>query len=128
MKKTRVAEEPANFLLHYKIWMETPDGESILGDGKWQLLKVIDEEGSLMNAVNKLGISYRKTWDKLKSIEKLLGVPLLEKTRGGQGGGSSILSPYGKKIVQAFDHFHQKMDGQFKKAFEEFKSELSSGI
>lgn len=110
--------------LNYKIWLSTKSGENILGDGKWQILKAIEEHGSLMAATEALGLTYRRTWGNLKKIEKILGVSLLEKSRGGASGGSTHLSTEGKKMVNAFDKFHTKYDKLLNKAFDEFLSDL----
>ena len=55
--------------LQHKMWLETADGEGILGDGKWQILRAVDQEGSLTAACQKLGLTYRRTWGDLKKIE-----------------------------------------------------------
>lgn len=112
--------------LHYKIWFTDKDENGILGDGKYKILKAIDESGSLMSACEKLGLTYRRTWNDLKSIEKRLGFPLLEKTRGGTDGGSTILTPAGKKLIRAFDNFHENMDEIMQHHFELLKQQLLS--
>jgi molybdate transport system regulatory protein len=112
---------------NYKIWLETKDEKGILGDGKWKLLKAIDETGSLKAAMDKLDLSYRKTWNNLKQIEKRLGFPILETSRGGHEGGNTCLTQEGKGIVKAFDNFHKEFDVQIKKAFDSFVKELSAG-
>lgn len=106
------------------MWLETPDGEGILGDGKWKILKTVEQEGSLTAACHKLGITYRRTWGDLKKIEQQLGFPLLNRVRGGKEGGASELSDQGKKLVQAFDRFHQDVDEKISHAFEEFRSNM----
>lgn len=112
--------------LNYKIWLSGEDDKGILGDGKWQILKAIEECGSLTAACKKLNLTYRRTWGDLKKIEQMLGFPLLEKSRGGVEGGTSQLSPRGKKLVTAFDAFHQSVDGTIQQAFDSLKSELSN--
>ncbi len=116
----------SNIKLNYKIWLETSDNEGILGDGKWILLKTINETGSIKNAVDKLGWSYRKTWNSLKQIEKLLGFNILEKSRGGADGGNTNLTPEGQKLVKAFDNFHSEFDKQIQIAFEKFWKDFES--
>jgi molybdate transport system regulatory protein len=74
-----------------------------MGDGKWGILKAIEEHGSLKAATDALGITYRRTWGDLKAIEEKLGVALLEKTRGGASGGQTQLTKEGLKLVAAFD-------------------------
>lgn len=112
--------------LHYKIWFTDQNEKGILGDGKWKILKAIDETGSLTAACEKLGITYRRTWNDLKTIEKQLGFALLEKSRGGAEGGSTSLTPEGKKLISAFDDFHEKMDVIMQQHFTELKKTLIS--
>ncbi len=108
----------------YKIWFATIDGKGVLGDGKWKILKKIDEAGSLTAACEQLGITYRRTWNDLKKIEKMLGIQLLETERGGAEGGSTKLSEQGHKVVAAFDNFHKRMDFLMLEEFKILKSEL----
>lgn len=111
-------------ILQHKMWLETGEGEGILGDGKWQILKAVENEGSLSAACQKLGLTYRRTWGDLKKIEQQLGFPLLNKTRGGKEGGMSELSEQGKSLVEAFDMFHKDVDEKISRAFEAFREKL----
>jgi molybdate transport system regulatory protein len=106
-----------NLKPEYKVWFSSPQGNGILGDGKWKILKQIDESGSLVGACEHMGITYRRTWNDLRKIEKMLGFQLLESMRGGQEGGSTRLSPEGRRLVKAFDIFHQRMDKIMQKEF-----------
>ena len=98
--------------IRYKFWLETREGESIMGDGTWELLQLIRSEGSLMAAVQKKGYSYRKTWNKLKDIENKLGFALLEKQRGGSSGGSSMLTEKAESLIGDFELLHRKSEVQ----------------
>jgi molybdate transport system regulatory protein len=114
--------------LKYKIWLETEDKDGVLGDGKWYLLKAIDETGCLNDAIKKLGLSYRKTWDNLVKIEETLGFKLLEKQRGGASGGQTTLTKEGKAIVRAFDKFHEKYDDIISTGLQEMRDEILEKI
>jgi molybdate transport repressor ModE-like protein len=107
---------------NYKIWLETEDHVSVLGDGKWLLLKAIRDTGSLKAAVDKLGFTYRRTWNDLKRIEKKLGFPILCKIRGGKDGGMTSLTDEGLRIVDLFERFHAAFDIKFKKELEKIIS------
>lgn len=109
--------------LNYKFWLSDLNGKGIMGDGKWMILKKIEETGSLMAATEALGITYRKTWGDLKKIEAALGFNLLEKTRGGKEGGQTVLTEKGKKLVQAFTLFHNRIEQDIKVAFDAFIKE-----
>jgi len=115
-----------NLKPEYKIWFSSLQGEGILGDGKWKILKQIDECGSLVRACEQLGITYRRTWNDLRKIEKMLGFNLLETIRGGPDGGSTMLSPEGRRLVKSFDIFHQRMDKMMNKEFARLLDDLNS--
>ncbi len=112
--------------LDYKIWLADKDGNGILGDGKWRMLKMIGEKGSLKAACEELGYTYRRTWGNIKKIEDFFGFPLLEKHRGGAEGGSMALTEEGKLLVRAFDKFHSGADTLIQKGFIKFLDDISN--
>jgi molybdate transport repressor ModE-like protein len=114
--------------LNYKIWLETDDHVGVLGDKKCELLRAIAETGSLNDAMKKLGLTYRKTWDNLKKIETELGFALIKPTRGGAEGGNTVLTLEGKIIVAAFEKFHQEYDEIIAEGFERILRELKQNI
>jgi molybdate transport system regulatory protein len=114
--------------LNYKIWLETSEHVGVLGDKKCELLKAIDETGSLNDAMKKLGLTYRKTWDNLKKIESELGFPLIKPTRGGAEGGSTVLTLEGRIIIAAFERFHSEFDSIILRGFEAILEDLKQKI
>jgi len=125
--ETKFSSKIPGIQLHYKIWMSDDKENGILGDGKWQFLKLINEKGSLKAACDELGYTYRRTWGNLQKIEKFFGFPLLEKHRGGSEGGSTTLTEEGRRLVQTFDKFHASVDAVIQKGFANFLSELQRG-
>lgn len=101
------------------------EGKGIMGDGKWKILKAIEEHGSLKAATEALGLTYRRTWGDLKEIEEALGFSLLDKSRGGKEGGNTSLTAEGKNLVLAFDQFHDKIDSVMETAFIELQQKLN---
>jgi molybdate transport system regulatory protein len=114
--------------LNYKIWLETSGHVGVLGDKKCELLRAIDETGSLNDAMKKLNLTYRKTWDNLKKIETELGFQLIKPTRGGAEGGSTVLTLEGRIIIAAFEKFHQQYDAIIQNGFETILNELKLSI
>jgi len=51
---------------------------------------------------------------------------LLEKHRGGSDGGRTGLTEEGKRLVRAFDTFHNTVDTHIQKGFEKFIGELNN--
>lgn len=99
-----------DIFLKFKVWLENTKGQGILGDGKFELLEMIDKYGSLSAAADKMGISYRKAWGNVKEAEEKLGFLLVEKHRGGAHGGSSVLTPEGKKLIEAYKELLTEFD------------------
>jgi molybdate transport system regulatory protein len=117
-----------NLRLNYKIWLETTEQIGVLGDKKCELLRAIDETGSMNDAMKKLGLTYRKTWDNLKRIEQVLGFPLIKPTRGGAEGGSTVLTLEARIIIAAFEKFHSQYDSIIQQGFETILTELKQKI
>ena len=101
----------------FKLWLSSRDVEGVFGDGKWRLLKAIDEEGSLNAASKSLQISYRKAWGDLKKAQDALGVNLVEKQRGGVLGGRTTLTRQGKQWVEAYTRFRGDIEKAVEKAY-----------
>ncbi|NOU47660.1 MAG: LysR family transcriptional regulator [Bacteroidales bacterium] len=114
--------------LNYKIWLETSENVGILGDKKCELLKAIDETGSLNDAMKKLGLTYRKTWDNLHKIENELGFALIHPTRGGVDGGKTELTLESRIIIAAFEKFHAEYDAIIRNGFDEILSEMKQNM
>ncbi len=117
-------ESSPRLKLNYKLWIETEDGDGVLGEGKWKLLKAIHKTGSLKAAVEARGLAYRQTWENLKKIEQKLGFKLVEKHRGGEKGGQTVLTSKGEKVVAFFDHLYTKTEPDIHHLFNEMYDEL----
>jgi len=112
--------------IKHKIWLENEHGEGLLGDGKWELLKLINEKGSLKVAIEEMGWGYRSTWNKLKALEDRLGFLIIEKSRGGAGGGGqTVLTEKGKALVNGFQTVHNEIDKLLGNVLDEFSVKLN---
>ncbi|HUW20107.1 MAG TPA: LysR family transcriptional regulator [Sedimentisphaerales bacterium] len=101
----------------FKLWLSSKDVEGAFGDGKWRLLKAVAAEGSLRAASDMLKISYRKAWGDLKKAEEALGIALVQKERGGSGGGGSGLTAEGERWVRAYERFRAEIEKVVEKAY-----------
>ncbi len=90
------------FDIKYKVWLEK-DGDIVIGMGKEKLLKEIEKTGSISAAARKLGLSYKKAWQYIKSMEKRLGMKLVKTKSGGFRGGGSQLTDEAKELLKEFD-------------------------
>ncbi len=105
-----------------KLWVEK-DGHLVLSDYRVQILQYVAETGSLAEAAERLGLSYRRAWGKVREIERNLGLSLVESEVGGAGGGSSSLTEDGKRLVALYERFRSKMEGELSKEFRQLFKE-----
>ncbi len=92
---------------NFRLWIYSETRKGVFGDGKARLLKEIARSGSLRGAADSLGISYRKAWGDLKKAEACMNRALIERTRGGKGGGRMALTEEGRKVLEAFERFRE---------------------
>lgn len=95
-----------NYKIKSRIWIESEDNV-LLGQGRVNLLKAIDETGSLSQAAKSLSISYKKAWQLLDSVNKSAAKPVTINSIGGKGGGGAQLTEYGKSLIKAFDEINK---------------------
>jgi len=108
----------------FKLWLSSKDVEGVFGDGKWRLLKAVESAGSLSAASESLRISYRKAWGDLNKAQEFLNVALVEKQRGGNTGGRTVLTGKGKEWVKAYAKFRADIEKAVETAYEKHIKEL----
>src|SRR6516162_11819291 len=84
-----------------RLWLERR-GHAILGKGRLELLEGIDRWRSISGAARQMGMSYRRAWLLVQSINEAAGEPLVEAATGGTHGGGARLTPRGQIAVAVF--------------------------
>lgn len=113
--------------IRYKIWLENK-GEVIAGNGKINLLKMIDELGSIQRGAQKMGLSYRHAWGMIQKMEQRAGFKLVKTAVGGKEGGGAILTSRGQELVQKYLTLRNNLDKFVKQKFnEEFRRKEKKG-
>lgn len=105
--------------IKYKIWLEE-NGEKTFGFGPLQLLKKIEEKGSLRKAAEDMNMSYNKAWTLIKKLEKANGFIFLERHVGGSGGGSSSLTDEVRELMNKYEKFNNRMTEIIKESYNDF--------
>ena len=77
--------------------IDLPNGR--IGPGKIALLEAIDREGSISAAGRALGMSYKRAWDLVDELKRLLGAPVVDASPGGPRGGGAVLTEAGRHLV-----------------------------
>lgn len=101
-----------------KLYLHEPDDGGMFGDGLCRLLGAIAEEGSIREAARKLGRGYRKAWGDINRTEKALGRRLVRTSRGGSGGGATVLTEFGAALIEGWKRFRGEAEKGMNEAFE----------
>lgn len=81
-----------------------------IGPGKIGLLEGIERSGSLSAAARDLGMSYRRAWLLLHSLNEGFGEPAAELAAGGRAGGGARLTDFGRQLVSTYREFEAAVD------------------
>jgi len=73
-----------------------------LGPGKIDLLEAIAETGSISAAARAIGLSYRRAWDMVDIMNRCFKTPLVEREKGGRGGGGTKLTSLGNSTIKTY--------------------------
>jgi len=74
----------------------------LFGPGRLQILGAIEECGTMRGAAERLGLSYRGLWARLRNSERRLGFHLVESTRGRGDRAGTFLTPRAKRLLAQY--------------------------
>lgn len=81
-----------------------------LGERDVRLLRAIDGHGSINRAAEELGRSYSRAQQRIVDLEGTFG-DLVERNRGGAGGGGSTLTGNARELLARYDRLRAAFDG-----------------
>jgi molybdate transport system regulatory protein len=83
--------------------------EITFGPGKIELLRKLGEEHSISSAARALGMSYKRAWALVDTLNRGFGSPIVETASGGKGGGGAHLTPLGEELVARYSALEEKV-------------------
>ncbi len=84
------------------------------------LLMLIDETKSVRAAGQRMQLSYSSCWNTIRTLESQLNYPLIERSQGGAGGSTSVLTDRGRLLLQRYTAYEQKLKEQAGQLYEEY--------
>lgn len=72
-------------------------------DKRLEVLRRVAAGSSISQAAREVGVSYKAAWQALDTLSSLSGLPLVERTVGGAGGGGARITPHGQHLLQLAD-------------------------
>ncbi|MET4897849.1 LysR family transcriptional regulator [Sphingomonadaceae bacterium jetA1] len=83
--------------------------EPAIGPGKAQLLEAIGREGSISAAGRALGMSYRRTWMLVDTMNRSWKEKLVETTSGGGPSKGARLTACGRTVLEAYRSLERQL-------------------
>lgn len=80
-----------------------------VGIGKISLLEAIARTGCLSQAARDLGMSYRRAWLLVDSMNTGFDTAVISATVGGRGGGGAQLTAFGRELVGAYRNLEARV-------------------
>ena len=97
-----------HFRLHGRLWIEGP-ADRFMGIGRLELLEKIHALGSISKAAKAMGMSYKRAWDLVSSLNQQAREPLVGTQAGGRRGGGAVVTAAGQQLITEF----QAMQARF---------------
>ena len=73
-----------------------------IGPGKADLLEGIEETGSIAAAGRRMGMSYKRAWLLVESMNRCFREPLVTTSRGGHARGGATLTASGERVLRSY--------------------------
>jgi len=73
-----------------------------LGPGKADLLDALARTGSISAAAREMGMSYRRAWLLVDTMNACFRQPLVETATGGKGGGGARVTEFGLDVLARY--------------------------
>ena len=91
-----------------------------MGPGKAELLRAIEETGSISAAARTLGMSYRRAWLLVDTMNQCFKSPVVETLTGGQKGGGARVSELGHEVLRRYLEMEAKAAASVQKELAQF--------
>lgn len=95
------------FNLRGRVWVDGPLG-TFVGYGRVVLMERIRQHGSITRAAKSMGMSYRRAWVLIDSMNRQARRPFVQTETGGRGGGGTRLTEDGERAVESFWRFYEE--------------------
>lgn len=93
-------------------WNLLMPGGATRGEDRIALLKAIRDQGSLIEAAQVCGISYRTAWNWVQELNQSQPEPMIHSVQGGREGGQTVLSAEALRLLQ----LHESVSSFLEKA------------
>ncbi|WP_017926766.1 winged helix-turn-helix domain-containing protein [Thioalkalivibrio sp. HL-Eb18] len=96
-----------------------------MGPGKAMLLEAIREKGSISAAARSVGMSYRRAWDLVETMNQSFREPMVETAKGGSGGGGAQVTEFGERVLARYREMEARATAAIRAELDDFSEFLA---
>ncbi|MCB2047956.1 MAG: LysR family transcriptional regulator [Novosphingobium sp.] len=85
-------------------------GEIAMGPGKADLLDAIDEAGSISAGARRIGMSYRRAWLLVDTMNRCWNMPLVETAPGGRARAGALVTQFGREVLGRYRRLQKRAE------------------
>lgn len=98
--------------------------EIALGPGKADILRAIRGHGSISAAARRMGMSYRRAWLLVDTMNRCFREPLVLSAAGGSQGGGASLTPHGEEVLSHYE----KMEAEVSRVTDSYEGQFNGWL
>jgi len=98
--------------------------ESAIGKGKADLLEAIQRTGSISAAGREMGMSYRRAWNLVETMNRCFVQPVVTTATGGSHGGGAQVTAFGVEVLRRYRELEAKANASVMKEIEALSAML----
>lgn len=102
--------------------------EIAFGPGKADLLSKIIQTGSISAAGRAMGMSYKRAWLLVETMNRCFNAPLVETSKGGARRGGAKVTPLGEIVLAHYREMEQAANAAIERKAEIFPGLISGNM
>ena len=102
-----------------KTWIENSEGELLFGKGKTEILELIEQEGSISKASEKIGMNYKKAWTHIKILQRNINDTMVQSKQGGGEDAGTTLTPVAREFMDNYRRLQAEIEDYANERFKE---------
>ena len=93
-----------------------------MGPGKADLLRAIEQTGSISAAARQMDMSYRRAWLLVDTMNQAFRSPVVVTLTGGKAGGGAAVTEFGKEVLARYSAMEAKAGASVARELRTFAS------
>ena len=98
-----------------------------MGPGKADLLRAIDQTGSISAAARQMEMSYRRAWLLVDTMNQAFKWPVVVTLTGGKAGGGAAVTEFGKEVLQRYSDMEKIATASVAREIRQFTQLMNGG-